>query len=180
DLVAGEFEHVGLRADEGDSRFGARPSQVRVLRQEAVTGVDGVCAALLRDAQHLLDAEVRADGVAFLADHIGFIGLHPVLGVAVFVGEDRDGGGSEFVGGTESTNSDLSAVGHENFREHRCLSLLYRPHWATGRQAVGNILYSVTCTTSAAGGPLPIEAGVSAWSPRSVRDRYINVGGCLS
>ena len=157
DLVSGQFEHIGLRADEGDSGFGTGACQIGVLGEEAVAGVDGVGACFLRHPQHLFDAEVGADRVTLFTDHVGFVSLHAVFGIAVLIGEDCDCGGSELIGGTERTDGDLSAVGHENFREHRCLSLLYRPHWATVRQAVGNILYSVTWNTSATGGSLWTE-----------------------
>ncbi|SIK20670.1 Uncharacterised protein [Mycobacteroides abscessus subsp. abscessus] len=64
--------------------------------------------------------------MALLADHVGLVGLHPMLGVAVFVGEHSDGGGTELVGRAERAHRDLSAIGHKDFREHLCFSLLYR------------------------------------------------------
>ena len=50
-LVAGQLEDVGARPDEGDARFLARARELGVLRQEAVTGVDGVGPRLLRGAR---------------------------------------------------------------------------------------------------------------------------------
>ena len=44
-LVAGQLEHVGGRADEGDAGVGARLGERRVLREEAVARVDRVGAA---------------------------------------------------------------------------------------------------------------------------------------
>ena len=42
--------------------------------------------------------------------------------VAVLVGEDGDGLRAELIGGTEGTDRDLAAVGHQDLREHAVLS----------------------------------------------------------
>ena len=89
-LLPVSVEHVGGRADEGDAGVGAGLGERGVLRQEAVAGVDRVGAGLHGDRDDRLGVEVGAHRVAALADLVGLVGLQPVLGPAVLVGEDRD------------------------------------------------------------------------------------------
>ena len=53
-----------------------------------------------------------------LADEVGLVGLHPVIGVAILVGEHRDGPVTEFIGGTEGTDGDLTSVGDKDLLKH--------------------------------------------------------------
>ena len=53
-----------------------------------------------------------------LADLVGLVGLDPVDGVAVLVGEDGDGPRAELVRGPERPNRDLPAVGDQHLGEH--------------------------------------------------------------
>ncbi len=79
-----------LGPDEGDPRFFARTREVGVLREEAVTGVDGVGPGLLGRGHDLVDREVRAHGVTGFADLVRLVGLQPVQRVAVFVRKHGD------------------------------------------------------------------------------------------
>ena len=58
-LVAGQVQHVGGRADEGDAGAAHGLGQVGVLREEAVAGVDGVRAGLDRGAARCLAGRGR-------------------------------------------------------------------------------------------------------------------------
>ena len=122
-LVAGHLEHIGTRADEGDSLAVAGTSKFRVLRQEPVTGVNGVCSGFLGHANDLVDVEVRPNRVPFVSDHVRFVSLEAVLRVAVFVGEDGDCGRAEFVGCAECAHRDFTAVGYQDFLEHQASSI---------------------------------------------------------
>ena len=117
-LVAGEGEHLGAGADEGDARGGARLGEGGVLREEAVAGVDRVGAAADRDVDDGLRVEVGADGVAHLADLVGLLGLHPVLGPAVLVREDGHRAHADLARRTEGPDCDLATVGDEHLGEH--------------------------------------------------------------
>ncbi len=117
-LVAGHPEHLGGRADEGQPVAGAGVGELRVLRQEAVAGVDRVRAGFLGGPDDLVDVQVGADRVPLLPDLVRLIGLDPMLGVAVLVGKDRNGPGTELDGGAEGTDGDLAAVGDQYFGEH--------------------------------------------------------------
>ena len=117
DLVAGQLEDVGGRADEGDPVLGRGAGQAGVLRQEAVARVDRVGPGVLRHADDLVHVEVGAHGVALLADAVGLVRLLAVDRIAVLVGEDGDGAGAQLVAGAEGADGDLAAVGHQDLGE---------------------------------------------------------------
>ena len=117
-LVAGQGEHVGGRSDEGDAGVGARLGELGVLREEAVARVDRVGPRADGDRDDRVRVEVRAHGVPALTDLVRLVGLQPVLGPAVLVGEHRDRAGPELVGGAERPDGDLAPVGHEHLGEH--------------------------------------------------------------
>ena len=98
--------------------FGARLGQGGVLGEEAVAGVDGVGAGPDRDGDDRVRVEVGAHRVPALADLVGLVGLEPVLGPAVLVGEDRHRAGADLVRRAEGPDRDLAAVGHEHLGEH--------------------------------------------------------------
>src|SRR5262249_44610028 len=75
-------------------------------------------AGPFRGPDDFINREVGADRVALLADLVGLIGLEPVLAVAVFVREHRNGLGAEFEGGTKRPDRDLPAVGDQDLAEH--------------------------------------------------------------
>jgi len=57
-------------------------------------------------------------GVPALTDQVGLVGLDPVDGVAVLVGEDRDGAGAQLVGRAEGPDGDLPTVRDQDLAEH--------------------------------------------------------------
>lgn len=118
DLVARHLEHLRRRADEDDAVGRRLLRELRVLRQEAVSGVDRIRSRLQRDADDLVDVQVRADGVTAFADLVGLIGLESMDGPAVLMGEDRDGARPHLVRRSEGPDRDLAAVGHKDLLEH--------------------------------------------------------------
>ncbi|AOP53702.1 hypothetical protein BLSMQ_1992 [Brevibacterium aurantiacum] len=70
-----------------------------------------------------------------------------MFGVPILIGKNSDSGGAEFVRCSERANGNLSTICHKNFREHLCLSLLYRSLVGDSRRAVEELLYSVTQAT---------------------------------
>ena len=117
-LVAGQPEDVRARADERDPGGHARLRQCRVLRQEAVAGVDRLGTGMHGGLDDGLRVEVGTDGVAPLADLVGLVGLQPVLGPAVLVRKHGHGLGAELVRRPERPDRDLAPVGHQHLREH--------------------------------------------------------------
>ena len=118
DLVAGHLEHVSARAHEGDPGLFARAGQIWVLGEEAIARVDGVGSRFLRHAHDLGDIEVGPDRVPLLSDLVRLIGLQPMLGVAILVGEHGHGLRAELVSSAESTDGDLATVGDKHLSEH--------------------------------------------------------------
>ncbi len=117
-LIARQLKDFRAGTDERDARCGARCGQVGVLRQEAVSGIDGVGAGVLGDADDLVDRQVRPDRVALLADLIRLVGLQPVQGVAILIRIDRDRRDAHLVGRPEGADRDLPAVGDQDFGNH--------------------------------------------------------------
>ena len=111
-------ENVGRGTDEDDAVLLAGPSKIGVLAEEAVAGVDRVGAGELRDTDHLVDVQVRANRVIDLTDLVGLVCLLAVLGEAILEGEDRDGLCPMLERGTERPNRDLGSVGNEDLRKH--------------------------------------------------------------
>ena len=123
-LVAGQVQHLGRRADEGDAGPRAAGGQLRVLGQEAVAGVDGVRTGPPGRLQNLVDGQVGPHRVAGLADLVGLVGLGPVQRVAVLVREHGDRGDAQLVGGAEGPDRDLPPVRDEYLAEHSGAPLL--------------------------------------------------------
>ena len=121
-LVAGQGQHVGPGTDEGDAGLGAGLGQARVLAEEAVAGVDRVGAGPHRDRDDRVGVQVGPHRVPALADLVGLVGLEPVLGPAVLVGEHRHRAGSELEGRAERPDRDLAAIGDQHLGEHRLSS----------------------------------------------------------
>ena len=73
-------------ADEGDAFFSAAASEVAVLGQEAIAGVNGVNIMLTCNAQDVFDIKICVGrGFAF-ADEISFISFVTMQGKGVFLG----------------------------------------------------------------------------------------------
>ena len=117
-LVAGQFEHLGGGADEGDLVSGTGRGQVWVLREETVAGIDRIGPGLLRYADDLLDIKVSLDRMIPFSDQIGLGGLDPVVGVAILIGKDGNGLTPQFEGSADGSNSDLASVGDKDLLEH--------------------------------------------------------------
>src|SRR5262249_17040978 len=72
-LVAELVKDLRSWADEGNPGSGTGASEPGVLGEEAVPGVNGVGADLLREPDDPGDVEVSADRLARLADRVGFV-----------------------------------------------------------------------------------------------------------
>ncbi len=109
----------GLRrgSDPGEAGVHHLTGEVGVLGQEAVAGMDGVCAGALRGVDDEVGAQVgvgrRAAGQADRP-----VGLGDERCVRVGVGEHRDGGDAEFAAGAEHPARDLAAVGDQHRADH--------------------------------------------------------------
>jgi len=118
DFVAGQFDDLRRRSDERDARRRTGGRELGVLGEEPVTGVDRVGTGLAHHAEDLGDVQVRPDGVADHADRVGLVGLQPMLGRTVLMGEHSDRARAQFVGGAEAANGDLGPVCDKDLAEH--------------------------------------------------------------
>ena len=105
------------RADEGDPGRVQRVNEVRVFRQEAVSRVDRLCAALFADLDDLGDLQI-ALGDRSRADAVRFVGHRNVFGVCIGVGIDSHGFNAEFAGCFHDPAGDFTTVGNEDFLKH--------------------------------------------------------------
>ena len=113
------------RADEDDARPLARLGQRGVLAEEAVAGVDGVAAGLLRDVDDLVDAQVALGGGRG-ADGVRLVGDAHVEGGAVGVGVDGDGARCPSRAGCAMTRTAISPrLATRTLRKARGMGRLY-------------------------------------------------------
>ena len=75
-LVSEAREDLGARSDEGHPGLPTPLREGRVLREEAVAGVDGVASRFLRKRDERLRVEIRSDAAA--GQRAGFVGLPDV------------------------------------------------------------------------------------------------------
>ena len=109
-FVAQQFQQFGAGSDEGDTGPLASPRQSRILREEAVPRMDGVHAFFFRQGHDAVHIEVGFHRPLSLADQVRFVGLETVQGEAVLLGIDRHRAQSQFIGGAQDADGDLSAV----------------------------------------------------------------------
>ena len=134
DLVAHQAERGDARPDEGDSCDITRLREFGILGEEAVAGVDRLCAAGLRRLDDRLDLEV-ARLRCCRADAHGRVGIRHMLRAAVGVAVHGDAADSEFAQCADDAAGDLAAVGHEDCSEHRAghwHHILNRPKAVSG------------------------------------------------
>ena len=67
-LVSQRAHHLRFRPDEGDAGRGAGIGEVRIFRQEAIAGMDGIDLGFLGHAQYVVDVEIGGDGLLAFAD----------------------------------------------------------------------------------------------------------------
>ena len=106
ELVAARAEGLGSRSDETKARRLDGLGESRVLRQEAVAGVDRVRTRLLRRANVLL-------GVEIARDLHGLVGVPGVEGAEIVRRSDRDRADSGFAARAEDARGDLAPVRYE-------------------------------------------------------------------
>jgi len=86
--------------------------------------VDGVGVRQPGDADDFRDRQVGLDrphrsAVRALADLVGLVGLEAVQRQLVLLGEHRDGGDAELVGGAEDADGDLRPVGDKDLSDRQ-------------------------------------------------------------
>jgi hypothetical protein len=127
-LVAHRLDRLRRRPDERDPGRGARPRQLRVLRQEAVAGVDRLGAGQSGGREHRLDRQVRL-ARRRRADPHRDVGGRDMDRAHVGVAVDRHRAHAELPQRARDPHGDLAAVGDQDGLEHRRLrfSSAYAP-----------------------------------------------------
>ena len=115
-LVAHEPDRVRARTDEDEAGALDLLGEVRVLREEAVAGVDRLRVGDLRRRDDRRDVEVAERGRG-RADAHRFVGEPHVLRVAVGLGVDDDRLDPELAAGALHAQRDLAAVGDQDLVE---------------------------------------------------------------
>ena len=97
--------------------LGAGLGELFVLAQEAVAGVDGLCAGGLGGFNDFFPAQVAVLGRA--ATNVnGFVAGGDVLGVGIGIGVHRHGLDGQAAGGGGDAAGDFATVGNQNFGKH--------------------------------------------------------------
>src|SRR6478736_10463277 len=135
-MVAGDQRHTGFphdvlgcalrahrgdracrRSDEYDAGVGAGLSKRRVLRQEAIPGMDRLRAAATRDVDEALCLEIalaRRRG----ADEIRLVAGRDVQRVGIRFGVHSYGKDAKTLRGARNAHRNLAAIGYEDLVEH--------------------------------------------------------------
>ena len=124
-LVGHHAEVVHGGADEGNAGLLHSLREVGILGQETVAGMNRLYSMLLGDRDDGGDVEVCRHRALGRAEHVALIGLGAMQIVAVFVGVNGNSLRTHFLGSTNDTDGDLSAIGRHYLRErsHRHPSL---------------------------------------------------------
>ena len=109
DFVAHHLNGLRGRPNEGDAPLGDGPGEVGVLREEAVTGVYGVGAALLYGVENGLGVEV-ALRCRLAAEGVGLVGHADMQGVSVEVGIHGHRADAELAARPDHPNGDFTTI----------------------------------------------------------------------
>ena len=113
-LVAHLGQHMGGRADKHDAVLLAGAGKLRVFRQKAVAGVDGVHMAALGQIDDGGNVQIGTQGAQLLIHLIGFVRLGTEQAVGIFFGIHGHGAQIQISAGAEHTDGDLAAVGDQD------------------------------------------------------------------
>ena len=118
-LVAEAPHRFRRRADERNTGIGTQLGKIRILGKEAVARVDGIGAALLRDANDVVHVEISRERPLAFADLVGLACAETMQRQAILGRVDADGRNVQLARRAKHADRDLAAIGDENFFEHR-------------------------------------------------------------
>ena len=113
-LVAHLLQNPGRRADERDARLLAGAGKRRVLRQEAIAGMDRVHAAALRQVNDPRDVQIRCQRAFVFADQVGLVRARAVQAVCILLRIDGYCAQVQVIARAENAQRDLPAVGDQH------------------------------------------------------------------
>jgi hypothetical protein len=115
-LVAHRADGGRRWPDEGEPGGRAGLGEARVLGEEAIARMHGLGAGPPGGCDQLVDDEIALDRRS-RADRHRLIGEQDVEGLAVDLGEDRDGGNPKLAAGPDDPDGDLAAIRDEDLPE---------------------------------------------------------------
>ena len=116
-LVTEQLDGLRRGTNPRQAGLGHGASKVGVLREEAITGVDGVSAGAHGDIEERRDVHVGIRrGVA--GQGIGFVSHLGVQGASIGFGVNGDGADAQVTRGAGNTDGDLAAVSNKDCRDH--------------------------------------------------------------
>jgi hypothetical protein len=117
-LVAHQADGLCARADEHEAALFDALGKIRVLRQEAVAGMDGLCIGHLRGADDGGDVQV-AQVRWRRADAYRLVGQLDVFGIGIGLGVHNDGLDTQFAAGALDAESNLPAICDQYLFKHQ-------------------------------------------------------------
>ena len=135
-FVAHQADGVGARADKHKARLLHLVGKIGVFGQKAVAGVNGIGAGYFgggNDGGNMQITLRRRRG----ADAHRFIGELHMQAVAVGFGMHGNGGDAHFAAGAQYAQSDFTAVGNQNFFQHKASFRMISDKVSDGLLCVG-------------------------------------------
>ena len=124
-LVAHRLHRLGGGTDKDNPFLLATACKLRVLRQKAVTRMDGIGTASLCRGNHFFNIQITlfCHGRSY---RISLIGICHMMRGAVGLGEDRNRKQSHLPARTHDAQGNLTSVGNQYFLNHFTFSLIYK------------------------------------------------------
>ena len=123
DLVAHQADGFGARPDENEAALLHAFGEIGILRQEAISGMNGHRIGDLRGADDGRHVQIGQRGLRRPDAH-RLVGEQHVLGVEIGGGMHRHGLDAEFAAGAQDAKRDLAAIGDDDFFDHRGYSMM--------------------------------------------------------
>ena len=113
-LIAHLPQHLGGWPDEQDTVFLTGSGKVGILRQEAVSGMDGGNTTALGQSDDAGDVQIRPQRGLLLPHQIRLIRLGAEQRIGVLIGVDGHRVDAQIVAGTENADGNFATVGHQH------------------------------------------------------------------
>ena len=113
-LIAHLPQHLGGWPDEQDTVFLTGSGKVGILRQEAVSGMDGGNTTALGQSDDAGDVQIRPQRGFLLPHQIRLVRLGAEQRIGVLIGVDGHRVDAQIVAGTENADGNFATVGHQH------------------------------------------------------------------
>ena len=121
-LIPHNLHSLGLRTDENDAGPPAPSGKIRILRQEAVSGMNRIRPVFESHLNNSVDIQITLPGLS-RTDTIRLICIHHMPGRPVGLGEYGDGPYLHLLARPHHSDSDLAAIGYQYLLYH-CFLLI--------------------------------------------------------